>query len=145
MRISRWVVTDQTKNQRKVLGLRLQQEQRCLWWHVTLQDAARMPVGKGAVPTEHGLTTNKNVELHKGLPKWHGGKESACQCIRHGRCRCDPWVGKVPWGRKWQPTPVCLPGQSQGQWSLAEYSPWGHKESDRTGWLSTHSKIGCCY
>ena len=74
-----------------------------------------------------------NRKLLKVLPRWHGGKESACQCIRHRRCRCDPWVGKVPWGRKWQPTPVCLPGQSKGQWSLAEYSPWVAKS--RT-WLS---------
>ena len=41
--------------------------------------------------------------------------------------RFDSWVGKIPWRRKWQPTPVFLPGKSQGQWSLAEYSPWGHK------------------
>ena len=38
-----------------------------------------------------------------------------------------PWVGKIPWGRKWPPTPVCLPGKSHGQRNLAGYSPWGHK------------------
>ena len=43
-----------------------------------------------------------------------------------------PWVGKVPWRREWLPTPAFLPGQSQGQRSLAGYSPWGHKESDMT-------------
>ena len=37
-----------------------------------------------------------------------------------------------PWRRKWQPTPVFLPGKSHGQRSLTRYSPWGHKESDRT-------------
>ena len=42
----------------------------------------------------------------------------------------NPWVGKIPWRRKWQPTPVFLPGGSHGQRSLADYSPWGHKESD---------------
>ena len=41
-------------------------------------------------------------------------------------------VGKVPWRRQWQPTPVFLPGESQGQRSLAGYSPWGHKEPDTT-------------
>ena len=40
-------------------------------------------------------------------------------------------VGKIPWRRKWQPTPVSLPGKSHG-WSLVGYSPWGHKESDMT-------------
>ena len=39
------------------------------------------------------------------------------------------WVGKIPWRRKWQPTPVFLPRKSQGQRSLVGYSPWGHKES----------------
>ena len=37
-----------------------------------------------------------------------------------------------PRRRKWQPTPVFLPGKSYGQRSLAGYSPWGHKESDTT-------------
>ena len=42
----------------------------------------------------------------------------------------DPWVGKIPWRREWQPTPVFLPGESHGQRSLVGYSPWGRKESD---------------
>ena len=42
------------------------------------------------------------------------------------------WVGKMPWSRKWQPTPVFLPGKLHGQGSLAGCSPWGHKESDMT-------------
>ena len=44
----------------------------------------------------------------------------------------DPWVGKIPWRRKWQPTPVFLPGEFHGQRTLAGYSPWGRKESDMT-------------
>ena len=44
-------------------------------------------------------------------------------------------VGKIPWRRKWQPTPVFLPGESHGQRSLVCYSPWGRKESDMTEWL----------
>ena len=51
-----------------------------------------------------------------GFPWWLSGKESACQC---NRCGFDPWVRKVPWRRKWQPTPVFLPGKSHGQRSLA--------------------------
>ena len=39
------------------------------------------------------------------------------------------------WRRKWQPTPVVLPGKSHGQRNLVGYSPWGHKESDTTEWL----------
>ena len=56
---------------------------------------------------------------NEGLPRWPSGKESACQCKRHKRCWFDPWVGKIAWRRKWQPTPVLLPGKSQGQRSLA--------------------------
>ena len=44
----------------------------------------------------------------------------------------DPWVGKIPWKRKWQPTPVLFPGKFHGRRSLACYSPWGHRESDTT-------------
>ena len=44
------------------------------------------------------------------------------------RPRFDPWVRKVPWRRTWQPTPVFLPGKSQGLRSLVGYSPQGHKE-----------------
>ena len=50
-----------------------------------------------------------------GFPGSSAGKESACQCKRHGFL---PWVGKIPWRRKWQPTPVFLPGKShnRGTW-----------------------------
>ena len=44
----------------------------------------------------------------------------------------NPWVGKIPWKREWQPTPIFLLGEFHGQRSLAGYSPWGHKELDTT-------------
>ena len=68
------------------------------------------------------------------LPRWLSGKESAYQCRR---CEFDPWVRKIPWRRKWQPTLVFLPGKSHGQRSLVAYSPWGLRESDTTEPLST--------
>ena len=43
----------------------------------------------------------------------------------------EPWVGKIPWKRAWQPTPAFLPGESHGQRSLAGYSPWGQKSQTR--------------
>ena len=59
-----------------------------------------------------------------GLPRWHSGEILACQ---NRRCKFDPWVRKIPWRRKWQPTPILLTGEAHGQKSLAVYSPWGSK------------------
>ena len=65
-------------------------------------------------------------------------QESTCQCRRR---RFDPWVGKIPLRRKWQPTPVFVPGKPHGQKSLAGYNPWGHKRirhglaTNTTRWL----------
>ena len=72
-------------------------------------------------PAIHIFTQNYRAP---GLPWWLSGKEPACQCRRS---RFDPWAGKIPWRRKWQPTPVFLPGKSHGQRSLVGCSPWGHK------------------
>ena len=63
-------------------------------------------------------------------------------CPQCGRLGFNPWVGKIPWRRKWQPTPGFLPGESHGQRSLAGYSPWGRKELDMTEWYThTHTHI----
>ena len=78
--------------------------------------------------------------IRSGAPWWLNGKESACQCRRHG---FSPWVWKIPWRRKWQPTPVFLPGEPHGQRSLVGYRPWGHKESDTTERL--HNKTSDRY
>ena len=51
--------------------------------------------------------------------------------------RVDPWVRKIPWRRKWQPTLVILLGEFHGQKSLADYSLWGCKELNTTERLST--------
>ena len=78
-------------------------------------------------------------EMAVNFPRWCSGKESACQCRRHKRHWFEPWLGKIPWRRKWQPTPVFLPGKFHGQRRLAGYSPKGHKELDTTEQLSTHT------
>ena len=54
------------------------------------------------------------------------------QETRHRRCGLDPWLGKISWYRKWQPTPVFLPEKSLGQRSPVGYSPKGCKELDTT-------------
>ena len=51
------------------------------------------------------------------------GEEPACHCRRRKRCRFDPWVGKIPWRRAWQPTPVFFCRESHWQRSLVCHSP----------------------
>ena len=67
------------------------------------------------------------------------GKESACYFRRGKRFGFDPWVGTIPWSRKWQPTLVFLPGKFHAQRSLVGYSPWGPKELVRTEPAHTHT------
>ena len=60
------------------------------------------------------------------------------QCRRCKRCEFDPFVRKIAWSRKWQTTPVFLPGKFHGQSNLESYSPWGHRELDTTESTHTH-------
>ena len=76
-------------------------------------------------------------ENQVSFPGGASGKESACQCKRCKRHEFHPWVRKIPWSRKWNPTSVFLPKKFHGQQSLMGYSPWGFKESDTTEGLST--------
>ena len=62
-------------------------------------------------------------------PRWCRAKESNAG----DRSAFDPWVRKIPWSRKWQTTPIVLPGKFHGQRSLLGYSPWDSKKSDVTG------------
>ena len=71
---------------------------------------------------------NADLKLNR-LPWWLRWYSVCLQC---GRPRFNPWVGKILWRRKWQPTPGYLPGESHGQWCLVGYSLWGRKESDMT-------------
>ena len=71
------------------------------------------------------------------LPRWQSGKESACQ---HRRCGFDPWVGKMPWRRKWQPSLVVFPRKSHSQRSSAGFSSWGCKSESRN--LATDNSNG---
>ena len=80
----------------------------------------------------HSLLWSSNIPIYYyiyKLPQWLSSEDSACQCRERG---FDPWVRKIPWRRKWLPTPVFLPGKSHGQKSLVGYSPWGLEESDMT-------------
>ena len=73
-----------------------------------------------------------------GFPSGANDEEPACQCRRHKRHGFDPWVGKIPWWRAWQPIPIFLPGEAHGWRSLAGYSLQSHKSQTRLKGLSTH-------
>ena len=80
--------------------------------------------------------------LPQRTEKWFSDEESTCQCRR---CRFDPKVGKILWRRKWQLTPVLLPGKFHGQRSLVGYSPWGCKRvrhSLETKQQQIHPEVG---
>ena len=62
-------------------------------------------------------------------------------CLQRGTPGFHPWVGKIPWRRKWQPTPV-LPGKFHGLRSLVGYTPWGREELDMTERLHFHFPAG---
>ena len=68
-----------------------------------------------------------------------GGSDGREICLQCRRPRFDPWVGKIPWRRKWLPTPVFLPGKFHRQRNLVGYSPWAHKESN----VTEHKKQNC--
>ena len=72
------------------------------------------------------------------------GKEPNCQCRQDKGCRFHPWVGKTPWRRKWQRTPVFLPGKSHGQKSLAGYSQRGREGWTRLGMPAQVNSMHLC-
>ena len=74
----------------------------------------------------------KTRDLFKKIRDTKGGSDGKTVCFQCARPGFDPWVGKIPWRRKWQPTPVLLPGKFHGWRYLVGYNPWGLKESDMT-------------
>ena len=79
---------------------------------------------------EENNRMRKTRDLFKKIRATKGGSDGKSVCLQCGRPGCDPWVRKIPWRRKWQPTPVLLPGKFHGWWYLVGYNPWGLKESD---------------
>ena len=94
-----------------------------LGWQLSPNPQARQP---GTLQMDccfliaHVLLFSKFLFIYLGLPRCRCGKEPVCP---RRRCRFSSWVAKIPWRRKWQPTPVFLPGESHGQRSLVGHSP----------------------
>ena len=74
----------------------------------------------------------RRCEGTSSFPRGSSTEEAACQCRRHKRCGFDPWVGKIPLRRAWQPTPVFLPVGFPWTEEPDGLQPWGRKESDTT-------------
>ena len=93
--------------------------------------SSQTPARQGELCPRVGVGTSPFLDERIELTFASDGKSICLQCGRPG---FDPWVGR----RKWQPTPVLLPGKSQGQRNLPGCSPWGLKESDTTERLHFH-------
>ena len=97
-----------------------------LWQHIWMKRD-----GQRGSTTHQSRKQKRKREMYflgaTDLVWWLSSKEFTCQWRR---CRFDPLVGKIPWRRKQQPTPVFSPGKSHEQRSLEGYSPWGRKELD---------------
>ena len=94
-------------------------------WQTTVHAGHKEP------DTTEWLTHTMHIPIHRYRCRFIDGvlqvvlvgKELVCQYRRQKRCRFNPWVGKIPWRRAWQPTPVFLPGESRGQRNLVGHSP----------------------
>ena len=80
--------------------------------------------------------------IESGFPGGAGGKESTWQCRKCQKHRFDPYpnlIGKIPWSKQWQLTPVFFPRKFHGQKSMEDYSPCGCQESDMTEHAHMHT------
>ena len=113
--------------------------QRCGAWSKRIQlnaDSQNEPTGV-KLPGRH---LEHPSAWSKGFPRGASGKGPACQCRKHKRHGFHPWVGKIPWRRKWQPTPVSSPGEPRGQRSPVGRSPWVAKTRTRlSDWRCAHT------
>ena len=84
--------------------------------------------GQRSLAKELDTTEQLNwTELMYIYMSFLGGSDGKSVCLQCGRPRFDPWVEKIPWQRKWQPTPVLLPEKFLGWRNLVGYSLWGHR------------------
>ena len=79
-----------------------------------------------------------------GLPRGQSGKESVCQWRSSRRCGFDPWVGTIPWRRKWPLTPVFLPAKCRGQRGAWQDTVHGVQELHVTWHVHAHTHTLLC-
>ena len=104
------------------------------WW------AAVYQVAQSRTRLMRLSSSSSRRGLLMGFPGGASGKGPACQCRKHKRCGFDPWVGKIPWRRAWQPTPVLMPRESQDRGALQAMVHRVAKSQIRLKQLSTHAQ-----
>ena len=98
-------------------------------------------------PSIFHFKMNENMQLiclmnkHLGVSHVALVKRNCLPVQKTKRCHLDPWVGKIPWRRAWQPTPAFLPGEFHGQRSLAGYNSWVTKSLIRLTHTHTDSQM----
>ena len=124
---------------RKEKALRVSEQDFCDSHFTTSQWFAEADYSVGDHTNEgEGHMVKRKGQRERGLLRWLGGNEFACQCRTCRRPMFDPWVGKIPWRKKWQPSPAFLPGESLGQRSLVGYSSWGRRVA--SNWATEHTR-----
>ena len=118
-------------------------------WTLTLNEGRTMYLSKGLgnKSAKFSIVIEKLSKWNinqlwgiQGFPGSSDGKVSPCNAGDLGSTPDSyPWVRKIPWRRKWQPTPVFLPGEFPGQRRLAGYIQWDHKKLDATNCIHTHT------
>ena len=111
-------------------------ELSCSAWAASEQPPIHPQASSGKIGTATHLRELSGfieIKYVKGpkLSQWLSGKESVCQCKRRRSLGFNPWVGRSPWRRKWQFTPVFLPGEYCGQRSLARCGLLGSQRMGR--------------
>ena len=107
---------------------------RILPWKIPWTEEPGKLQSTGSQRVGHNLATKQlqtmpfaaiqmDLKIITGFP----GDAPICQHRRHRRPGFNPWIRKIPWRRKWQPTPALLPGKSYGQRNLAGYRLEGLK------------------
>ena len=82
----------------------------------------------------------QSLPPHPRFPRWLSSKESPCQCRRHKRHGFDPWVGKIPWRRKWQTTPTFLPEKSHKAWQATVHGVT-KSQTRLSDWAGVHTML----